>query len=100
MPLCVNENSHSRSYDDEVRVCHFWFSELLTRHFYLRLPGTFSFAVNDGPMELVFEDIPVTSPIMPVVSMGGDGSSMPRAGRVAAPPKCEGEAKARVLLGK
>ena len=38
--------------------------------------GIFSFAVNDGPMELAFEDIPVTSPIMPVVSMGGDGSSI------------------------
>ena len=31
---------------------------------------------------------------------GGDGSSMPRAGRVAAPPKCEGEAKARVKANK
>merc|ERR1712194_481048 len=33
--------------------------------------GTFGFAINDGPFELVFDDIPLDTVLMPVVSMGG-----------------------------
>lgn len=42
----------------------------------LQVPlGRFSFAVNDGPFELVFEDIPLVHGAMnPVVAMGGDGT--------------------------
>jgi len=37
--------------------------------------GTFSVAVNDGPYETMFEDIPLSEgPLYPVVSMGGGGS--------------------------
>jgi len=38
--------------------------------------GTFSFAVNDGPFETVFEDIPLSEgPLQPVVAMGGSGTT-------------------------
>jgi len=38
--------------------------------------GTFSFAVNDGPLETVFEDIPLSEgPLQPVVAMGGSGTT-------------------------
>lgn len=43
----------------------------------LHLPfGTMSIALNSGPPEVVFDDIPlsVSTPVMPVVSMGGDQS--------------------------
>lgn len=43
----------------------------------LHLPfGTMSISVNTGPSEVVFDDIPlsVSTPVMPVVSMGGDQS--------------------------
>mmetsp|Transcript_54954 Transcript_54954/g.100428 ORF Transcript_54954/g.100428 Transcript_54954/m.100428 type:complete len:334 (-) Transcript_54954:83-1084(-) len=43
----------------------------------LHLPfGTMSIALNTGPPEVVFDDIPlsVSTPVMPVVSMGGDQS--------------------------
>lgn len=37
--------------------------------------GRFSFALNDGPFEVVFEDIPLAGGAMnPVVAMGGDGT--------------------------
>jgi len=45
--------------------------------------GTFSFSVNEEPTEIAFDDIPLIHPetgdgccLMPVVSMGGDGSSL------------------------
>lgn len=38
--------------------------------------GTFGFAVNDEEFEVVFHDIPLDTPLMPVVSMGGDGASV------------------------
>lgn len=38
--------------------------------------GTFMFAVNDEPFEKVFDDLPLTQPLIPVLSMGGDGSSV------------------------
>eukprot|EP00397_Hematodinium_sp_SG-2012_P020257 GEMP01020861.1.p1 GENE.GEMP01020861.1~~GEMP01020861.1.p1 ORF type:complete len:508 (-),score=128.82 GEMP01020861.1:1020-2543(-) len=45
--------------------------------------GTFGFSVNDEPFEKVFDDLPLTNlntgeamQLMPVVSMGGDGSSV------------------------
>lgn len=38
--------------------------------------GSFAFAINNGPFETAFEDIPLTDgPLFPVVSMGGDGST-------------------------
>merc|ERR1719353_1829277 len=36
--------------------------------------GSLCFAVNDGPYEVVFQDLPLEQPLIPVVSMGGDGS--------------------------
>ncbi|CAE8593287.1 unnamed protein product, partial [Polarella glacialis] len=37
--------------------------------------GSFSFAVNDGPFETVFEDIPLSDgALTPVVAMGGEGT--------------------------
>jgi len=38
--------------------------------------GTFVFAVNDEPFEKVFDDLPLNLTLIPVVSMGGDGSSV------------------------
>ena len=38
--------------------------------------GTFGFAINNSPFEMVFEDIPLNATLVPVVSMGGDGSSI------------------------
>ncbi|CAJ1393870.1 unnamed protein product [Effrenium voratum] len=42
----------------------------------LQVPlGRFSFAINEGPFEVVFEDIPLVHGAMnPVVAMGGDGT--------------------------
>jgi len=38
--------------------------------------GSFAFAINNGPFETAFEDIPLTDgPLFPVVSMGGDGTT-------------------------
>lgn len=38
--------------------------------------GSFAFAVNDGPFETVFEDIPLSEgPLQPVVAMGGSGTT-------------------------
>lgn len=38
--------------------------------------GTFAFAVNDGPFETAFEDLPLLeNPLVPVVSMGGAGTT-------------------------
>jgi len=37
--------------------------------------GNFSFAVNDGPFETAFEDLPLSDgPLHPVLLMGGDGT--------------------------
>ncbi len=38
--------------------------------------GTFGFSINDGPFELVFTDVPTDVTLVPVVSMGGDSSSI------------------------
>merc|ERR1712014_309400 len=39
--------------------------------------GSFAFAINDGPMETVFEDIPLSEgPLQPVVVMGGSGTTV------------------------
>ncbi|CAD7935202.1 unnamed protein product [Amoebophrya sp. A25] len=38
--------------------------------------GKFLYAVNDEAPELVFDDLPLTTPLMPVVSMGGDACSI------------------------
>jgi hypothetical protein len=38
--------------------------------------GSFAFAVNDGPFETVFEDIPLSEgSLQPVVAMGGGGTT-------------------------
>uniref|UniRef100_A0A7S1QMK4 Uncharacterized protein n=1 Tax=Alexandrium catenella TaxID=2925 RepID=A0A7S1QMK4_ALECA len=38
--------------------------------------GSFAFAVNDGPFETVFEDIPLSEgPLQPVIAMGGSGTT-------------------------
>lgn len=38
--------------------------------------GAFAFAVNDGPFETVFEDIPLSGPMLqPVIAMGGNGTA-------------------------
>lgn len=38
--------------------------------------GTFTYAVNDGPWETPFEDLPITAgPFIPVVAMGGGGTA-------------------------
>lgn len=38
--------------------------------------GSFAFAVNDGPFETLFEDIPLSEgPLQPVVAMGGGGTA-------------------------
>mmetsp|Transcript_159026 Transcript_159026/g.506474 ORF Transcript_159026/g.506474 Transcript_159026/m.506474 type:complete len:102 (+) Transcript_159026:761-1066(+) len=38
--------------------------------------GSFAFAVNDGPFETAFEDIPLAeAPLQPVLAMGGGGTT-------------------------